>query len=294
MTILAGCSGDGSDQPEQAGNGGSTGEDDTAEDNSRDDESSENDESNDPEPASFEVIEYNLPERVALDEEVDFTITVQNTGGQSGSTTLPLYIRSPSEEWQEATEYSLEDVGAGETVSLNVYDGASFDYIYRVEFRLGESSETAVLQTVSAKISWGNEYTTPTGYRIRVDTPNLIETYEYEDYLGETQEKEAESGIWAFVNVWVKNETGQTEFSPIANDFGLLYGNSQSDGNTLLVDEPTNLGEPFDGGELQPNVERSGWIAYQVPDGTSVEDLTMGWSKETIDGQIAVNWSEQS
>ena len=90
--------------------------------------------------------------------------------------------------------------------------------------------------------------------------------------------------------MYVKNETGQAASSPLALDMALIYGNSQSDGDTVLIDEPTNKGEPFDGGELQPGIERSGWIAYQVPSDISTDDLTMAWSDTTFDGEIAVNW----
>jgi hypothetical protein len=95
------------------------------------------------------------------------------------------------------------------------------------------------------------------------------------------------------VNVWVKNETGQTNFSPLVSDFGLLYGNSQSDGDTILIDEPVDKEQPFDGGELQPGVERSGWIGYQLPEDLSLSDLTMAWSEQIIGGQIAANWGRQ-
>ena len=92
------------------------------------------------------------------------------------------------------------------------------------------------------------------------------------------------------MNVWVKNETGQTNFSPLQNEFGLLYDSSQSDGETYLIDEPINKDESFEGGELQPGVERSGWIAFAIPSGIQLNELTLAWSQDTFQGQIAANW----
>jgi hypothetical protein len=260
-------------------------------DNSEPENTEEEEEEPEPEPASFEVASYDLPETVEVGEEFNFGITVRNTGGQVGDLTAPIYVRTPDIEWEELVEWTFTDVEPGETAERTTDSSSTLSYINRYEFRLGQSSETAVVQTVSAKVSWGDEYTTPAGYRIRVDEPNLQDTYEYEDFQGNIVDREPDSGEqWAFVNVWVKNETGETTFSPLASEFGLLYGNSQADGDTYLLDEPINKEEPFEGGELQPDVERSGWIAYQLPGDVSENDLTMAWSQDTFNGEIAANW----
>jgi len=57
--------------------------------------------------------------------------------------------------------------------------------------------------------------------------------------------------------------------------------------NFLSCTEPLDEFEP---GELQPGIERSGWIAYQIPSNISVSDLTLAWSKTTLNGEIVVNW----
>jgi len=164
----------------------------------------------------------------------------------------------------------------------------------RYEIRLGTFDQTATIQGVSATVPWGDEYTTPEGYRIRVEQPDVQPTYESEDYDGSIVDVEPESGgQWAFATIWVKNETGQASYSPLASEFGLLYGNKQADGERFLVDDPINRGDPFEAGELQPGVERSGWIAFQVPDDLGVDDLTMAWSEDTYDGQISVRWGSE-
>jgi hypothetical protein len=49
-------------------------------------------------------------------------------------------------------------------------------------------------------------------------------------------------------------------------------------------------GSAFDGGGLQPGIEREGWIAYEVPADVELNDLEMAWSKDTLEGQIAARW----
>jgi hypothetical protein len=277
---IAGCT---SDAP--GGNGGS---------GETDPETETDEPTEEAEPASFEVVSYDIPDTVQIGDVVSIQITIKNTGGQVGDFSEPLYIRTSDSDWQEGGEWSLNDVPPGESATMRSHEPITFDYIERYEFRLGDSSKTGVLQTVSAKIPWGEEYKTPEGYRIRVDSPTFQDTYQYENYQGNIEEAEPESGgQWAFVNVWVKNETGQMEFSPLASEFGLLYGNSQSDGETILFDDPVNKGEPFDGGELQPGVERSGWIAFELPDSVGSDDVEMAWGQETFEGQIAARWTSQ-
>jgi hypothetical protein len=240
--------------------------------------------------AQFEFVEWNVSSEVEINQGVEIGVTVENTGEAAGDYSAPLYERTPDSDWTNMTEIDFGTIQPGNDVEM-VFEDVVYNYINRYELRLGDFQQTTVLQTVSAQIDWGTEYTTPSGYIIRVDEPELQGSYEYEDYTGAASQKEPDSGgQWAFVNVYVKNETGQAASSPLAFDMSLIYGNSQADGDTVLVDDPANKGEPFDGGELQPEIERSGWIAYQVPSDISTDDLTMAWSTTTFDGEIAVNW----
>lgn len=242
-------------------------------------------------PPSFRVVDIQAPEEVEIGKAFSIEITVENTGGQAGSFSAPIYLKNTEYDWTEGPVWDFGTIQPGESVTERSAE-VSLDYIDRYTFRMGESSTTAVAQTVSAKQRWGSVYTTPRGYKIRVDEPELQSSYEYEDYQGNTAESEPDSGFqWAFVNVWVKNETGQTNFSPLATEFPILAGNSQYDGSTYLIDEPVEKGQPFEGGELQPDVEREGWIAYQVPAELGVDDLVVGWSQTYFDGEVIVHWS---
>jgi hypothetical protein len=246
-----------------------------------------------PQEAEFELVSWNLPSEAELNTPVELGIVVENTGGTTEEFTAPLYERTPDSEYTKLVDAEFGTIQAGESIEL-VYD-VSYAFIDRFEYRLGDFQLTTVIQTVSASIDWGTQYTTPEGYVLRVDEPNLQDSYEYENYSGEVELNQPDNGgQWAFVNVTVKNETGKTAFSPLASDINLLTGNSQADGETILFEEPINRGEPFDGGELSPGVERSGWIAYEIPSGVSVKDITMTWSDKTFEGELGVNWEVQN
>jgi len=283
IASIAGCSSDSPETTDGSSSDSSDGNTDGSNSESTDDQSTQGGE------ALFEVTGYDLPETASIGSTITGTITVENVGDAAGSFNSPLYVRTPDSNWTELNEYSAEDVEPGGRVELSV-EVSGLQYINRYEVSLGQSDTSAVVQTVSASKDWGTEYTTPEGYRIRVDEPELQSSYAYENYSGETEQQSPENrGQYAFVNVYVKNETGQAAYSPLSSEFALVSESSQFD-STLLLNDPINKGEQFEGGELQPGIERSGWIAYELPADLSVSDLTMAWSKTTFGGEISINW----
>ncbi|MFB6186572.1 MAG: DUF4352 domain-containing protein, partial [Halobacteriaceae archaeon] len=243
-----------------------------------------------PEPASIELAHYSVPEKVEIGEKFSIKVAVTNTGGQPTTFSAPLYMKSPGSSWTKQGQLDFGKVLPGETISVTT-NKFTFPYLDRYEIRLGDFSKTGVIQTVSAKLNWGKEYKTPNGYRIRVDVPEIRPNYEYETYTGSIELKSPEDGgQWAFVNIWVKNETGEAAYSPLSAEFALISGNSQYDPKVLTY-EPVERGEQFQGGKLQPGIERSGWLVYIVPMDVDEDDVTMAWSQQTVSGDISVNWT---
>ena len=239
---------------------------------------------------TFAIAGWDMPEEVQINEEFSWRVFIENRGDEKGEFSAPLYLKLPGSDWEEIGEVDLGEISPGEQ---EVYgsDSAKLAYIDRYEFAVGDLRETAVLQTISARISWGSRYTTPAGYEIRVHSPRLADSYSYLDYSGVPNEKFPENGgQWLFVDVFVKNNTGQARLSPSTRDFVLLFGNQQSDPEGFILDDPIDYGPQFDGGELQPGVEREGWILFEVPQGISVEDIRIAWSDTTIEGELSVGW----
>jgi hypothetical protein len=251
-----------------------------------------------PDPAKFEVVGYEAPDRVEIGEAFVMRATIENTGGQSGSFTAPIYFRTSksgiSAPWEEGGERNLGTISPGESVTVEFFEG-SLTFIARYEFRIGENSPTTVIQTVPASLSWGTEYHTLDGYEIRVDEPTLQDTYEYDNYGGIEERAPEDGGQWAFVNVYVKNPTAVNNFPPLPGDFSIVTGNTQYD--RLLLDGPDPINKnqqlQFEGEELQQGIERSGVIVYAIDSGLSIGDLRVALSKNTLHGEIAVNWQTE-
>ena len=283
LTVLAGCSSNSPNEQSEQG-----------EDNTPTQTATEV-----PAPAKFDgtagTVEYHIPQELGIGERATIKITIHNTGERSGDFSAPLYVRDPEDgEWQVLQHWEANDVPPGNSVKMETpADGITkfiqFDHIRRVQYRLGELSKSPVIQITPANLSWGEQYTTPEGYIIAINQPTLQDTYDYEGFGGMMRQAEPDDGNqWVFVNAYVKNETGQVEYSP--SDFALIYGNSQADSEIILAFDPINQGDQFEPGDLQPGIERSGWIAYQIPSNISASDLTIDWSKTTFDGEIIVNW----
>ena len=286
LTVLAGCSSNSSNEQSEQG-----------EDNTPTQTATEV-----PAPAKFDgtagTVEYHIPQELGIGERATIKITIHNTGERSGDFSAPLYVRDPEDgEWQVLQHWEANDVPPGNSVKMETpADGITkfiqFDHIRRVQYRLGELSKSPVIQITPANLSWGEQYTTPEGYIIGINQPSLQDTYEHKKF-GYTVSAEPDDGNqWVFVNAYVKNETGQTALSPFGSDFVLIYDNSQVRQNydDSPFYDPINQGDEFEVAELQPGIERSGWIAYQIPSNISASDLTIAWSKTTFNGEIVVNW----
>lgn len=294
---LAGCS-ENEPDPSDSGTDGDSTEpepeapsDDSANSESPDEGSPDETETEETDPGEpeFEFIEWDVPAEVEINQPIDITMAVENTGTASGEFIAPLYERTPDSNWTRTSEVDFGTITPDSGVEATFQD-VKYQYINQYELRLGDFEDTATIQTVSAKLNWGSEFTTQDGYVIHVEVPELESAYEYEDYTGEISKIEPDNGgRWAFVDVTVRNETGQASFSPTRSDFVLLHGNSQAEPETLFND-PVNKGQRFEPGDLQPGIERSGWIAYQIPSGVLTDDITFVWSPTTFIGNITVNW----
>jgi hypothetical protein len=271
LTVLAGCSSNSSNEQSEQGQSSA--------------------------PVDFEIVAYNTPKTLEIGERGEIEITVHNAGERKADFRAPLYVRTPGREWEELGYWTASGVLSGFNETLQSPSGGitkpiQFDHIQRVQYRLGELSKSPVIQITPANLSWGEQYTTPEGYIIGINQPRLQDTYEHKKF-GYTVSAEPDDGNqWVFVNAYVKNETGQTALSPFGSDFVLIYDNSQVRQNydDSPFYDPINQGDEFEGGELQPGIERSGWIAYQIPSNISANEITIAWSKTTFDGDIIINW----
>lgn len=96
-------------------------------------------ETEDPDPASFEIVSVDAPDEVDVGEEHTFSITVENTGGQTGTfeETAEISVGS-NPSWDEIGTITIEDIPPGETRTWESTSGV-FDQAMTVQYRLGET-----------------------------------------------------------------------------------------------------------------------------------------------------------
>jgi hypothetical protein len=130
-------------------------------------------------------------------------------------------------------------------------------------------------------------YENPDGIVATAGDLDLERAYTYTNFLDEEQTEPASDGYqWAFLDFEATNDSGSSEFLPLESDISLIAGNQQFDSVFISKEEGK-----YEGGEVQPGITRSGWIAYEVPENLDKNDFSVAWSGSTFDGEWAVRWN---
>ena len=116
----------------------------------------------------------------------------------------------------------------------------------------------------------------------------------FEAELGdEDRPREPDEGNqWALVELHGENTSDEAERLPTPwMDFALITNGSQYDPTSVL---DTNPYEEFDGGEIQPGIEREGVVVFEVPEELERADLEVVWHDDFLDANIDVRWSDEA
>lgn len=144
LSAVTGCSGDGED--------GADGEDTTTtteetttttqettttEEQTTTEEETTEETTEETEPASFEVVETGHPDEVDVGESHRISVTVENTGGESGTFEELLEVSvEGDDQWENVGFITLEDIEPGETATWESNE-VSFEQPGTIQFRLG-------------------------------------------------------------------------------------------------------------------------------------------------------------
>lgn len=110
---------------------------------------------------------------------------------------------------------------------------------------------------------------------------------EFEDQLGDFDEPD--QGQFALLEFEARNEGDEAERTPSAwQDIVLLHDNNQYDSEFV-----SDMGgrEEYDDGEIQPDVTREGYIAFDVPGDLDEGDLDTLWHDDFLGANIDVRWT---
>lgn len=241
------------------------------------------------EPAEFELVEYEFPEQVEIDEQFTPAITIQNSGEQASEYEAPLWVTvAGGNEWQEVGQWEWSTVEPGEKDTAGASGPWSFEYLYELEFRLGEFDQTTSLDVVTKQLSIGQEYTTPWDTQIVVQSIELTEQYTYEDHNGETRPKDAPDGKqWAFAELRAENTADKIAELPTKFDMLLLADNRQYEYEII-----TDREGAYEGGDVQPGVVEEGWLGFEIPADVTADSLAFVYSPITSEGELAIRWAK--
>ncbi|WP_434530043.1 DUF4352 domain-containing protein (plasmid) [Haloarcula sp. NS06] len=244
-----------------------------------------------PEPtgAEFELVSMDFPDEVALEENYVPEIAVQNVGDTTGTLEVPMYSRVADSDWRETGTWDFTDVGPGMTERAQGNDEWHHNYLYEYEYSLGDFDQTVSVDTTPFRTSVGETYPAPNGVNVTVTQVRLTARYEYQDYDDETAAKEAPDGSqWALITVRAENTAEESARLPSTYDVNLVAGQSQYEETYIDKDE-----NQYDGGEVQPGIVREGWIAYELPEDVSSEDIEVVWNGLPNGGEITALWTAE-
>lgn len=152
------------------------------------------------------------------------------------------------------------------------------------------NSETEQVEYVdeaddTVELSYGEESETSFGVVYVAHGLDIQDSFEHSS----GREEEAEEGMqFALLNFEARNESDIQQRVALTTDPVILHDGRQ-------YDQQVGLPERYEGGELEPGVTREGQLLYEVPEGTSEDNLTTVLSMDSYDGddepyQFTVHW----
>lgn len=245
---------------------------------------------------AFEISDFDFPNEVEIGTTATGSVTVQNTGDETGAFQGILERRDVGgHEWEQLETVTLEiEAGSEASWSTEIQE----PYIGPSEYRFLPETTPRTIDFVPATRSFGDSYTTPEGQEISVSLGMMnFDGFDTEYTLDNWSEDTvtAESGNqFAFVNISVENTGPDPDIPPRQDAFSaLVAGNEYSvfaadDWGRADFKSPITGSEYYPGGVDDPGEITSGWLVFQVPDDLSVEDLTVQYSP---DEYLTAKWS---
>ena len=308
--VIAGCAGgddDGDDAPESGDDDSPSDDDDdtgsTDAGDGDDNGSDDGDGTDEDDPAVTEyTIEADVPDEIAVGEEFTFSWTVSNDGddGADGEALYGLDISVAGDDNLETVFEEPVELEAGESETEDS-DPFSFDSDQVVQWEFwvtgpGDDSDETRYETAVTipELAFGETFRTPTDLALTASNPRTADSYEYEDWSGDTQTHESEPGEqFAFVDVTVTNEADETRESPNILSFNLVADGELYD--TMGRTEYEDSDEMYDGlNDLPSETSEDGLLPFTISDDADESDLSLYHNDADFDhdAEWEAHWGE--
>ncbi|ELZ19999.1 hypothetical protein C475_21914 [Halosimplex carlsbadense 2-9-1] len=235
-------------------------------------------------PASVAVTDLSVPSTVEIGTEGTLSVTLENSGGRSGSFTAAVEARVGTGEWASTDATVEASVPAGETVSETVALPPS-GYVEPASYRLTDADPVARTRFVAREIAVGETHELPNGVVLSVSDVVVGEGYTYEGSDGETSADPPGGDKWAVGTVRAENVGDEAARAPLVSDFAFYRADEEYSYRHLGDNR-----DRYRGGELAPGEVSEGDLPTNVPVDAERGDLR-GRYDETLDGgRVTVNW----
>jgi hypothetical protein len=280
---------DGEDGNETDTNGedGETGMEDG--ENGDDDDGTQDgeDEDDEPEPAAFEVSSVESPDTVEIGTSFEWSMTVENTGGEDGTFETVVRVQTPGGE--ESTSTVSVDVPAGETEDTVL----SFrpDYIGEYLVMVEETGDEFGIRAVERSLTIGETYVTPDGVRLTLDTREIgsdiqpIQSYSYTSEEGRRIHRAGPEEKFAVLTVTARNPTREPRELPTYDEFVMVVNEDAEYESTERLAR-----DAYTGGTSR--VSREGVVLFEIADRFDRgDDYQIYWTRATPEGTAEAVWS---
>jgi hypothetical protein len=148
---------------------------------------------------------------------------------------------------------------------------------------------------VDARI-WGDSFRTPANLVVIAENPRLTDSYNYESYSGEQEIEQAPTGLqFAFIDLTVRNEAGETRQTPYEGDFQLVANQEQVE----PIGTEYEADDRYDGyNNVLSGVVDDGVLPYLISAEASINDLRLFYedytSLDDVSEDINVTWQSGS
>jgi len=131
--------------------------------------------------------------------------------------------------------------------------------------------------------SLGNTVQLPNGAEVSVSNLRKEEAFTYDNPVTGPSQMRAERGeVFVFADVTATNPTEEEITLPFISTFLPIVGDSQYE----VAAARANLGDAYEGGDVQPGITREGRIIYEVSEDTSLSDAQIVYSESIGDARV--------
>lgn len=246
----------------------------------------------------FQLVDFEVPKdnEVPIGDEISWSITIRNRSDEDATFESDVILCEgacmEAEHWQKVEEISLE-IPTDETETYE-FEGDSWGVLRALTYRVVKLDELFDISITGELFDLGETAESPNDIFATVEDFELQDSYTYTDSDGDEIIEESSPGSqWAFI--WIKawhESQGRTHL-PRQSSFTIHHEYIGDDDLSYHYEySPESISkeqEEYNGDEVLPDTERDGWIAFEIPNDVSLNNITIGW-EETSNERYGARW----